>query len=213
MRNAASLAPMPLLHCVLLVAPCLADDKPKPPTQAEIREAKVYEAIAEMVVRRDDLLQKFAVVMHGEGASLGMDAGPIVRPAVNVRLVDRSKKFDMRSGYTVITDEGSHYEVGNSTIQIGTTHKAIDHNPLVQPVLVKPPGVKLSDWRKKHPVSGGADPFDDYLFGASAFFGSHNRAIEQAILGGYKLAKTESGTGESSSATGPGIRINIVTFV
>ncbi len=88
---------MPLLHCVLLVAPCLADDKPKPPTQAEIREAKVYEAIAEMVVRRDDLLQKFAVVMHGEGASLGMDAGPIVRPAVNVRLVDRSKKFDMRS--------------------------------------------------------------------------------------------------------------------
>ena len=62
---------------------------------AEIREAKVYETLGEMVVRRDDLLTKFAVVMHGEIVVVGFNRGPIVRPAVNVRIVDRSRSFDM----------------------------------------------------------------------------------------------------------------------
>ncbi len=184
-----------LIGIMLAVVTHVRAQKPKPPSSAEIRESKVYSAIADMAVRRDDLLQKFAVVMHGEAAVLGMARGPIVRPAVNVRLVDRTLKYDMSAGYTVITDQGPHFEVGCSVIQIGTKHKAIVHNPVVQPVLVKPPDTKLSRWRMKYPVAGGADPFDDYLFGAHGFDSPTHGAIEQAILGGYKLVKTETGLG------------------
>ncbi|MCG8649103.1 MAG: hypothetical protein MI861_04685, partial [Pirellulales bacterium] len=193
---------MRLLSClvtltVLICAECLADEGATLPSDADAREAKIYDTIGEIVVRRDQMLQKFAVVMHGEHVRIGSkrDPNPIIGPVINARLTDRSKDFDMKSGYGM-SPENPDYESGTTTIQIGTTHKAIDHNPFLQPILIKPPGTRPSDWKKAHPVTGGADPYDDYLFGAMSFISDDNYgAIEEAILGKYELTKTEVGVG------------------
>ncbi|MCG8651834.1 MAG: hypothetical protein MI861_18490, partial [Pirellulales bacterium] len=116
-----------LLLCTLLVKPCLADD-----TDEEIRESKVYETIGEMVVRRDELLKKFAVVMHGESLTIRGEANVNSVPAINARMTDRSRGFDLRSGYLVLVDFGPQaFESGRSTIQVGKVHKVVEHNPLV----------------------------------------------------------------------------------
>ena len=180
---------------LLLVAPCLADDAPRPPTDAEIRESKVFDAIGEMTVRRDELLKKFAVVMHGESVATRKDKELCVLPLVNARISDKSREFDLRAFYQVIKDQGPHFEGGSVTIQIGQEHKAIDFNPFVSPVLVKPKGTKLSAWQLKHPSCGGADPYDDYLSGATMYFCVNPGAIENGILRRYKLVKTETGLG------------------
>ncbi|MCG8652642.1 MAG: hypothetical protein MI861_22575, partial [Pirellulales bacterium] len=50
-------------------------------------------------------------------------------------------------------------------------------------------------WHREHPVRGGLDPYDDYLFGAQSFSSVGKGAIEEAILGRYELVNTELGLG------------------
>ena len=188
---------MRLLHCLLMATACVldahADDDPRPPTAAELRDAKVYETIGEFVVRRDKLLEKFAVVMHGEVVGLGRDVGPRIFPRVSVRIVDRSRSFDLRAGYAVHLNDRSPFEAGDVMIQVGTKQKAIEFNPFVDPVVVKPAGMKLSAWQGRYSVAGGADPYDDYLTGATTFYCVNHGAIENVVLADYKLVRTETG--------------------
>lgn len=72
-------------------------DEPKPPTAAELREAKLYEAIADMIHRRDILLKKFAVVLHGEMTTTGREGGPGELPVICARVVDKTRDFDLRA--------------------------------------------------------------------------------------------------------------------
>ena len=182
---------MRFLVCLLtLMCPwCCVAQEPKAPSAAEIREAKVYETIGEMISRRDELMKKFAVVLHGEHCRVG-DGDPLVGPHVYARVVDQSRSFDLKANYGAKTGQS---ESGSEVVRIGKEYKSRNYM-FTHDYEPKPPAVKLSGWLEENSAAGH-DPYDDYLLGASGIlFGANFQSMERTILGRYKLDKTEQGT-------------------
>jgi hypothetical protein len=185
-----------LFLVVLLLLPSMRSiaDEPKPPTDEEIREAKVYDVIADMIRRREQLLKKFAVILQGEGVAMTPNNGIVERPIVCARVADSSRSFDLKSHYVLVE---SRHETGAELLRIGTTYKTREYGAVFTGRYVeKPKEEKLSDWLAINPPGYGLDPFDDYLFGGSAFeSGKDYRIIEKVILTKYELLRTERGVG------------------
>jgi hypothetical protein len=169
-------------------------DKVSSKPAVKTNEEKVYDALAEMIVRRDKLMDKFATVFHGESTNIGAPENPITsRPIVLARVVDRSRDFDLRADYVVIDDD---FESGTELLRVKGKYKAkSDENLLKRPHFLRPKNQELAIWLKEFPVSG-VDPYDDYLIGASAFSFAHNPGlIEQIALERWNLVGVEEGPG------------------
>ena len=182
---------MRLLVCLLtLMCPwCCVAQEAKPPSAAEIREAKVYETIGEMISRRDELMKKFAVVLHGEHCRVG-DGDPAVGPVVYARVVDQSRSFDLEARYEAIAGQS---ESGSEVVRIGKEYKSRNYM-FTHEYTPKPPDAKLSAWLEENSAAGH-DPYDDYFFAASGIdFRGDFQAMERSILGRYTLDKTVLGT-------------------
>ena len=179
------------LHAAFVVAD--EPPKPKPPTEEELREAEVYDAIAEMIKRRDQLLRKFAVVLSGEVTTFG-ENGPSVKPLVLARVTDERRSFDLKSEFVIL--EGQ-FASGSETLRIGTKYKCRDFRaPFVKPYVEKPPEINLKEWLEVNTLGAGVDPFDDYAIGAGTFIhGGTYRQIEEQVLKSYKLVSAERGVG------------------
>jgi len=169
----------------------ISEDK-KPPTDEELREAQVYEAIGEMIKRRDSLLKKFAVVLHGEVTVTGSVEQPVsISPCVQCRVVDRSRSFDLKAHYSVFQ---SRFESGNEVVKIGDQYKSRD-DLFIGPYVTKPKDEKLSDWLD-HNTAEGFDPYDDYLTGIGSIQNANlSPLIEGIVLKKYELTGTERGAG------------------
>lgn len=180
---------LPLL-CLVLSSPCRAEFG----DEAE-RETRVYKALADIVSNRDELLKKFAVVVHGEAVAFRGEERLTATPVINARIVDRRRSFDLRAGYLVVTDAGPQFEAGRLTLRQKDQHRAIANNPVLDSLVTKPKDMSLSQWHREHPVMGGADPFDDCFAGASSFSAVNYQAIENGVLGRFKLTGTEEAVG------------------
>lgn len=160
----------------------------EPMSAAEKRESRVYEAIADMAVRRDDLLRKFAVVLYGEGTVFGMKDGPHSQPVYFIRVVDHKRDFDLKAHFTV----QDHRESGSELVRIGKKYKG-RRGLFVFPYEPKPKDLEISKWREKYdPI--GHDPYDDYLIGVYALESEQTyRQIEKMVLRRYQLEKAVRG--------------------
>jgi hypothetical protein len=188
--------------CLLLIA-CLGldelasgQDKPSSNPVVKTNEEKVYDAIADMIFRRDKLMQKFATVFHGELITIGRQDNPITSCAgVLARVVDIKRKFDLRAEFTL---HNNNYESGNETVIVKGKYKAKSTRELLKlPHVAKRKDVKLQTWLQQEDyVAAGVDPFDDYLAGVHAFLGPNDAGlIEKHLLRTWDLISVEEGLG------------------
>lgn len=170
-----------------------ADEPKKATTAEEIREAKLFDAIGEMAVRRDELLKKFAVVMWGEYVSTGNTTEPVYTSTQTyARVVDRKRKFDLRAHFT----DRQHYCDGYETVEWDGLYKARDNRQLLRHgYLIKPPEQKLSEWRQEFRAAG-CDPYDDWVAGLGGLLipGSGS-GVEKILLRNCELVRTEDSVG------------------
>jgi len=188
-----------MLYVLLLVAiaPAAIGQESKPPTDVEIRESKVFDAIGEMIERRDKLLKQFAVVLHGELVSTSQDDDPIrTTPLIMARVVSEKRRFDLRASYTVL--HGKH-ELGREVVRQGDRYKERTHKMFTGDYHEKPKGQKLSNWLHYSGTNpGGLDPFDDYVSGADAITHSLGaNSLELLLKKEIELVRTERGTGNA----------------
>jgi len=177
------------------LTPFALGQETKPPTDAEIRESKVFDAIGEMIERRDKLLKQFAVVLHGEIIITGHDDLPIKNvPMVLARAVSAKRKFDLRAKFEV---QSSKEEIGREVVREGDRYKGRTHTLLCGPYQEKPQGKRLSTWLENGTDAGGLDPFDDYVGGAASVYNSFGKnALEAFVRRDEKLVRTERGLGD-----------------
>ncbi len=167
-------------------------EEPKPPTEEEIRQAEVYKALGDMIKRRDTLLKKFAVVMHGEVVMTGTTKSPVITfPYLQCRVVDQSRAFDLRASFSI---DDYNAESGFEVVKIGTQYKS-RHYMFRQRYTAKPDDIKLKSWLEQNQAAG-LDPFDDYLTGIGSMRDANNvPLIENVVLKKYELLRTERGVG------------------
>jgi len=194
--------------CVLLVigatlpmfvsAQSPADDASPPDLQTdpEARKDKIDEIFTDMTVRRDRLLRRFAVVLHGEYITVGGRKNPLlVHPIVMARVVDQKRDFDLKAMYLVLPDLA---ENGDEIVKIKGETKYRDTATLLHgPYQTPPEGMSKSERRSffwnRH--AWAHDPYDDYILGANALTERSNYlGIEQAMRN-FRLIRSDSGIG------------------
>jgi hypothetical protein len=186
--------------CLLLIAWLgsreLASGQERPSSTPFVKtnEEKVYDAIADMISRRNKLMKKFATVFHGELIIVGNKDNPVTSsPCILARIVDRKRDFDLRAEFTV---HYGNYESGNESVRIKGEYKAKSTTELLKlPHVLKPKDTKLQSWLEEFDAAG-VDPFDDYLAGVHAFLGAEEPGlIEQHLLRKWDLISAEEGLG------------------
>jgi hypothetical protein len=174
----------------------LASGQERPSSKSAVKtnEEKVYDAIADMISRRNKLMKKFATVFHGESITLGRRDSAITScPYVVARVVDSERKFDLRAEYGL---SYNNFETGSETVQENGKYKAKSTKELFKlPYILKPKDTKLQTWLEEFHASG-VDPFDDYLAGVHAFLLPNDPGlIEKHLLRKWDLVSAEEGLG------------------
>ncbi|WP_146409802.1 hypothetical protein [Allorhodopirellula heiligendammensis] len=167
-------------------------------TDSEAREEKIDEILTDMTVRRDRLLKRFAVVLHGEYVTLGSHANPLlIHPIVMARVVDQERDFDLKAMYLVYPDLA---EVGDEIVKIkGKTKYRETATLLHGPYEIPPEGMSRTErqnffWNRH---AWAHDPYDDYILGPYGIKGRDNHlGIEQAMRE-FQLSRTDPGPGGS----------------
>ncbi|TWT50687.1 hypothetical protein Pla22_34300 [Rubripirellula amarantea] len=164
------------------------------PNSAEIREAKLFETIGEIIDRRDEMLKRFAVVLQGESTSIRPGSPPRVMPHFFCRVTDSTRQFDLYANFVVHPDGLEH---GAETVRIDKVWKGRHAGSLfVRPYDVKPKGKGPSSWSEQYSMSDGFEPYDDFLLGANAMqLRDAPGAIEKVYLKQVSVKKTEESTG------------------
>ncbi len=179
-------------------SPADNEDPPNLQTDPEARKEKIDEILADMTVRRDRLLKRFAVVLHGEYVTLGSRANPLlIHPIVMARVVDQKRDFDLKAMYLVFPDLA---EVGDEIVKIKDKTKYRDTATLLHgPYEIPPEGMNKTERRdffwNRH--AWAHDPYDDYILGPYGLEGRDNYlGIEQAMRE-FRLIRSDLGPGGS----------------